>query len=66
MCKPRRTFRYVFVAPHARHEPRSSLHWNFEPGSVERRRNVALAARVRADGPDAILVLGGAVSIRGA
>ena len=51
--------RYVFGDEHRRHTRRSSRHWNVEPRSLERKRNVARVAVVRDGGVATILLLGG-------
>jgi hypothetical protein len=53
---------YVRGERHAVHRPRSSLHWNLEPASVETNRNLTRCTLVRRDGAAVNRVFGGVVS----
>jgi len=54
--------RYVAGAVQRRQARRSILHWNLDPRSVDRNRNVALLERVSLAGAEVIRVFGGVVS----
>jgi hypothetical protein len=53
---------YVRGERHAVHRPRSSLHWNLEPASVDANPNLARCSLVRRDGAAVNRVFGGVVS----
>ena len=56
VCVPFFTPRYDFGDVQRAHAPLSSLHSKVEPGSLARKVNRAVAARVRAAGPPEIVV----------